>query len=211
MRYSVYRKDECQKLISITELAKLFHTTIRTIRYYEELGLIEKATRIKGRRYFTKKEVIRKMNEIRFLKSLDFKLADIGVTLKNPLYIRPLLMNIRLELIQIEINKLGNEYARLVIQLQHYGWKQIEITDNDILKKMKENYYELLCIEKDMSEKEHITTEDSKKFVEYYKTWHEKVGVKLFDEHIKTIAFNPNIILKENLKKIFQMYFKKII
>ncbi|EGO7558152.1 MerR family DNA-binding transcriptional regulator, partial [Enterococcus faecalis] len=42
-----YSKLGGKKMISITELAKLFKTTVRTIRYYEEIGLIEQGTRIK--------------------------------------------------------------------------------------------------------------------------------------------------------------------
>lgn len=53
-------------MISITELAELYGVSIRTIRYYEEMGLINKSVRIKGKRYFTKSLVLDRMNEIIF-------------------------------------------------------------------------------------------------------------------------------------------------
>ncbi|MFS0953677.1 MerR family transcriptional regulator [Enterococcus durans] len=193
-------------MISITELAKLFHTTIRTIRYYEEIGLIDKAIRIKGRRYFNKEETVYKMNEIQFLKSLNFKLADIELIIKNSLYIKPLLMNVRLEFIQMEISRLTDEAIRLENQLRYYGWKPVEINDDNILKKMKKNYYELSCLEKNLSKKEQVTLIDSKMFIQFYKLWHERVGIKLSDDHIRIIAFNPNIILNKHVKKLFQTY-----
>lgn len=196
--------------ISITELADLFNITKRTIRYYEEIGLIEKAVRLKGKRYFNENETVYKMNEICFLKSLNFKLEDIEATLKNPLYIKPLLLNIRLELVRIEISRLNSEATQIASQLKHYTWEPLEITNNDILKKMKENCYKLSYIEKSMSENKDITMEDSIKIVEFYKKWHEKAGINLSDDHIKIIAYNPNIILKEELKNIFQAYCQAI-
>ncbi|NSM83344.1 MerR family transcriptional regulator [Enterococcus faecalis] len=38
-------------LISIANLAKIFITSLRTIRYYEEKGLVEESVRIKVQRY----------------------------------------------------------------------------------------------------------------------------------------------------------------
>ncbi|MFG5485111.1 MerR family DNA-binding transcriptional regulator [Enterococcus faecalis] len=53
-------------MISITELSIMFGVTVRTIRYYEELGLIEESTRINNKRYFSRKSTIDKMKEIFF-------------------------------------------------------------------------------------------------------------------------------------------------
>ncbi|EMF0040483.1 MerR family transcriptional regulator [Enterococcus hirae] len=43
-------------MISITDLSKLFNVSVRTIRYYEQIGLIENSKRIRGKRYFDKKK-----------------------------------------------------------------------------------------------------------------------------------------------------------
>lgn len=195
-------------MISITELAKLFSTTIRTIRYYEEIGLIEEATRIKGMRYFNENEVIHKMNNIIFLKSLHFPLKDIKMTLENSLFVKPLLLNIRLGFVQIEIKQLIDEINQILMQLQYYNWKPLEIAENNIFNKLNEGYSELSYKEQAIDKKKTVSIEDSINFVEFYKTWHEKVGIKLSDEHIKTIAFNKNIILTPNLKSAFQTYCK---
>ncbi|MYL34021.1 MerR family transcriptional regulator [Pontibacillus yanchengensis] len=45
-----------EETYTITQLAQEFNITSRTIRYYEELGLISPARSENGRRVFTKKE-----------------------------------------------------------------------------------------------------------------------------------------------------------
>lgn len=161
-------------MISITELAKLFDTTIRTIRYYEEIGLIDKASRIKGRRYFKEKETIYKMKEIYFLKSLGLKLGDIEATISNPLYIKPILLNIRLGLIYIEIDKLKDEANLIRSQLDCYSWEEVKIQGDDVLDKSRRYYHELYSSVQIVRKKENINMKDAVKFVQSYKVWQEK-------------------------------------
>lgn len=195
-----------EKMISITELAKLFNTTVRTIRYYEEVGLINEATRINGKRYFKEKETIQKLDEVFFLKKLKLKLRDIELVISNPLYVKPMLLNIRLSLIHREINDLNDEIDWIKSQLNHYNWEEIYIEDKNILEKIRKNCSELSSIIKVIKEKKKINKEDSQTFVQTYKLWQEKVGIKLSENHIKTIAFSTNIILEDDIKKIFQTY-----
>lgn len=193
-------------MISITELAKLFNTTVRTIRYYEEIGLINEATRTNGKRYFKEKETIQKLEEIFFLKKLKLKLHDIKLVISNPLYVKPILLNIRLSLIHVEINELNDEIDWIKSQLYHYNWEEICIEDKNILEKIRKNCSEFSSIIKILKEKKKVTKEDSQAFVQSYKLWQEKVGIKLSENHIKTIAFSSDIILEDDIKKIFQTY-----
>jgi DNA-binding transcriptional MerR regulator len=66
-----------EKLLKIGELASLFGVTARTIRYYEELGLIEASNRTEGlhRRYPA--DAIVRLKRIEELKSLDLTLGQI--------------------------------------------------------------------------------------------------------------------------------------
>ena len=66
-----------EQLLKIGELASLFGVTSRTIRYYEELGLIEASNRTEGlhRRYPS--DVVIRLKRIEELKSLGLTLGQI--------------------------------------------------------------------------------------------------------------------------------------
>ena len=61
----------------IGDLAKRAGTTMRTIRYYEERGLIEPARRTKGGFRLFQEEEVRKLHLIRSLQVLDMPLAQV--------------------------------------------------------------------------------------------------------------------------------------
>lgn len=61
----------------IGDLAKRAGTTMRTIRYYEERGLIEPARRTKGGFRLYQEEELRKLHLIRSLQILDMPLAQV--------------------------------------------------------------------------------------------------------------------------------------
>ncbi|WP_254654265.1 MerR family transcriptional regulator [Enterococcus faecalis] len=197
-------------MISITELAKLFKTTVRTIRYYEEIGLIEQGTRIKGKRYYHQQRIVERMNNIFFLKSLKLKLSDIELTLNNPFFIKPLIINIRLGLVRIEIDHLNKEVIKLKRYLEKYSWEEMPVINEAIVKEMKKQYIHLYQEEEKVYQKKQITAEEARLFVEFYKSWHEKVGIQLTEEHIRLIAFHPEIGFKEKkLKELFQKFFQE--
>jgi len=66
-----------EKLMRIGDLAKRAGTTMRTIRYYEERGLIEPARRTKGGFRLYQEEELRKLHLIRSLQVLDMPLAQV--------------------------------------------------------------------------------------------------------------------------------------
>ncbi len=64
-------------LMQIGELARKAGITLRTVRYYEELGLIHHAVRTKGGFRLYDDGELRKLELIRDLQDLDFPLAKI--------------------------------------------------------------------------------------------------------------------------------------
>lgn len=73
MQENVYR---------IGELARKCNVTVRTIRYYESLGLLKRCRRTSGgQRYYSDADVIY-LNRIAELKELDFTLAEIATIIK---------------------------------------------------------------------------------------------------------------------------------
>ena len=63
--------------MQIGELARRAGITLRTVRYYEQLGLINHAVRTKGGFRLYHDEELRKLELIRDLQELDFPLAKI--------------------------------------------------------------------------------------------------------------------------------------
>lgn len=66
-----------RKLMRIGDLARRAGTTLRTIRYYEERGLIRPAGRTKGGFRLYEEEELRKLTLIRNLQILDMPLAHV--------------------------------------------------------------------------------------------------------------------------------------
>jgi DNA-binding transcriptional MerR regulator len=69
---------QCDKTVmTIGDLARRAGTTMRTIRYYEERGLIEPVGRTKGGFRLYEEEELRKLHLIRSLQVLDMPLAQV--------------------------------------------------------------------------------------------------------------------------------------
>src|SRR5512137_1371428 len=64
-------------VMTIGDLARRAGTTMRTIRYYEERGLIEPIGRTKGGFRLYQEEELRKLHLIRSLQVLDMPLAQV--------------------------------------------------------------------------------------------------------------------------------------
>lgn len=71
------------RLIKIGELAKKAGTSLRTIRYYEELGLINHTVRTKGGFRLYPEEELQKVKLIKDLQLLDFSLSRIREILEK--------------------------------------------------------------------------------------------------------------------------------
>jgi len=70
-------------LISIKKVTKQTGITVRTLRYYDQIGLLPPAGKTEGgHRLYGEKE-IKKLQDIQFLKTLGFNLQDIKEMLSN--------------------------------------------------------------------------------------------------------------------------------
>ncbi|NLM09832.1 MAG: MerR family transcriptional regulator [Clostridiaceae bacterium] len=66
-----------EKIFSIREIAKLTGVTIRTLQYYDNIGLVPLARdNASGRRYYKESDLTR-LQQVLFYKSLGLKIADI--------------------------------------------------------------------------------------------------------------------------------------
>jgi DNA-binding transcriptional MerR regulator len=71
------------KLLKIGKFAKLAKTNLRTLRYYEELGLVTPSRRSKGGfRYYRPTDLAR-VEMIQFLQEMGLQLEEIGTSLQG--------------------------------------------------------------------------------------------------------------------------------
>ena len=75
---------EMSKLFQIGDMAKLFHISVSSLRYYESLGLLtpERVDPDTGYRYYSVRQ-FEVLNTIRYLRELDMPLPEISDFLKN--------------------------------------------------------------------------------------------------------------------------------
>jgi len=67
-----------EELLKIGDFAKLAGTNLRTLRYYEELGLLKPASRSKGGFRYYRRTDLNRLNMIRDLQGLGLQLDRIG-------------------------------------------------------------------------------------------------------------------------------------
>ena len=73
-----------EKRYSVKQLSKLAGVSIRTLHYYDEIGLLKPAFRSeKGYRYYQRRELFL-LQQIRFYRELDFPLQEIKEIMDDP-------------------------------------------------------------------------------------------------------------------------------
>ncbi len=76
--------SKTEKRYSVKQLSKLAGVSIRTLHYYDEIGLLKPAFRSeKGYRYYQRRELFL-LQQIRFYRELDFPLQEIKEILEDP-------------------------------------------------------------------------------------------------------------------------------
>jgi len=111
-----------QKLLKIGDLAKRVGVTVRTVRYYEELGLFSPANISPGGfRLYTEND-LRKLNYIKRFRDLDFPLNEILQLLSSS------------DGSQNKLDKISSSLALLQKQLEQVENKMKELEDikNDL-------------------------------------------------------------------------------
>lgn len=69
-------KEETPSELSTGELAKVLNVSVRTIRYYDQIGLVQPSRKaVGGKRYYSKEDILR-LQKIILLKSLNLSLED---------------------------------------------------------------------------------------------------------------------------------------
>lgn len=118
-------------MYSIGQLAKLSKTTVRTLRYYDEIGLLKPSNLSDGGHRFYDEQDVEALHNILTLKELGFELETIkGILLDRTKSSRELL-EMRLEMIQQEQEQLNIKKQKIKAFLQlidlegRYDWENI--------------------------------------------------------------------------------------
>ncbi len=72
------RKNDGQRLLKIGDFARLAGTNLRTLRYYEEIGLFQPAGRSRGGFRFYRETDVHRLNMVRTLQDLGLPLERIS-------------------------------------------------------------------------------------------------------------------------------------
>lgn len=142
--------------MTVGELAKKADVTVRTLQYYDKIGLLLPSAESEGgRRLYTDKDLIM-LHQIMSLKSLGFSLDDIKqhlITLETPADVANVLTkqaeNIRLQIEQLTTSLTAIEQLKTeVLQMQTVNFKKY--ADIIVNLQMKNEYYDLIkCFDDD--------------------------------------------------------------
>ncbi|KOP68640.1 MerR family transcriptional regulator [Bacillus sp. FJAT-18019] len=92
--------------IPIHELSKQTGITVRTLRYYDQIGLLVPAAKIPGKQRIYSDEELIKLQQIQFLKKLGFSLREISDMMSNLEWNWSASLMNQLDYVQNEQNKL---------------------------------------------------------------------------------------------------------
>ena len=70
-------------MIPIHELARQTGITVRTLRYYDQIGLVEPGGKTEGGHRLYGEDEIKRLQQVQFLKSVGFRLQEIGTILSD--------------------------------------------------------------------------------------------------------------------------------
>lgn len=71
-------------MIHINEVAKQTKITVRTLRYYDQIGLLTVSSKTEGGHRLYTEEDLKKLQQIQFLKGMGYSLQDINGMLSDP-------------------------------------------------------------------------------------------------------------------------------
>ncbi len=71
-------------MIHINEVAKQTEITVRTLRYYDQIGLLECSSKTQGGHRLYSDEDLQKLQQIQFYKSMGYRLQEIKEMLTDP-------------------------------------------------------------------------------------------------------------------------------
>ena len=126
--------------LSVSEMAKLCGVSVRTLHYYEEIGLLHPETAAEsGYRWYGAKE-IETMQQILFFRELDFPLKEIGAILSDPHYDRQAVLEKQKELLTMKRDRLNGLLCLLEENLKGANQMGFEAFDEKAIETIRREY-----------------------------------------------------------------------
>jgi MerR family transcriptional regulator, thiopeptide resistance regulator len=210
---------------SVEDVCKLAKISVRALHYYDEIGLLLPATRMKnGRRYYGEEQVIRLMDII-FFKKFGFNLKKIASILNLGNKDKRALMIAKREFLEKEIKRIKELIKSIDVTLEFY-YKGENINYNQMIKQFesfqktakedKQNFLnEFGSIEDEETEKfKNMNVEEQMK---YFEKLYKKVDMKQYQEKLTSVmkkiveAIDNNLEVRSNeVQALMKEYFEII-
>jgi len=157
--------------LSVGETTKLLGISVRTLHYYDEIGLVKPSVVTEaGYRYYDN-EALSKLQQIMFYKELEFSLKEIAHFFNNPKYDKFQALKSQRELLVLKQHHI-NELISIIdntIGGENYMEKRIGTTANDIAlakkkyaEEARERWGETKEFEEFTKKQEHLSEKDIK-------------------------------------------------
>ena len=134
--------------MKINEVAKLSGVTVRTLHYYDEIGLLKPRRVTEAGYRVYDKESLQKLQQILFFRELDFSLKDIKEIMLNPNYDKGEALKNQRDLItkkRDRLNRLIKLLNKSIEGDKNMSFKEFDVTEieqakNKYAKEVKERY-----------------------------------------------------------------------
>ena len=167
---------------TINDLVKLSGISVRTLHYYDEIGLFVPSIRMaNGRRYYSKNQLIRLMH-ILSLKDLGFSLKKIHSLLSKTPADNTIALKVQKEILLKEINQLQFRNAIIDVIISNYkGVYNMDMSEQEI-----KNNFSLLMSRKEIAKffDENYAREKGKEYEDVYRS---QLGEGKWKEHQEKI------------------------
>lgn len=200
---------------SVSQLARLANVSVRTLHYYDEIGLLKPAfVKKNGYRYYTEEEFLR-LQQIIFFKELDFELGRIKDIFDSPHFDQTEVLEDQKNLLELKRKKLDRLIKLINKTIKNMNSESKDkITDEDLAQCFDDGKYEEYKKEarekwgKDMVQKsENIVKGWSKEKMEEIKKEGDEINKALVANMDKGIeSAEVQEIVQRHFNHIIQFY-----
>lgn len=127
-------------MLTIKEVSKLCGVTVRTLHYYDEIGIFKPSLINDSRYRLYSEDSLIKLQEILFFKELDFSLKEIKNIVSNPKYDRKYALNMQKDILIKKKNRIEDLIKLINKSMDDSFILGLEKFKEEEIEKMKENY-----------------------------------------------------------------------
>lgn len=186
-------------MVNISEITKKYNISTRTLRYYEEEGMIKSEKR-HNQRYYGEND-LEKISKIIFLRNMHFSIKEIKTILVHPLYIDELLMSLQEKKLEEELKKVEGYLIKLRKKMNSRGIRGADVknTTQSVIRDLHEDEFaeELNSrFIKMYINKDNLTNQDKVQFIHDFIKLNDNHKIlidKLFLENVYKNNSNDNL------------------